>query len=79
MCIRDRDETVTVRVTLLKEVEAKSLGLYGMDLNRLQTAQTEANQADIVVSGGTLSGLCEAEEGDRLFLSIPYDLSLIHI
>lgn len=68
-----QDETVTVRVTLLKEVEAKSLGLYGMDLNRLQTAQTEANQADIVVSGGTLSGLCEAEEGDRLFLSIPYD------
>lgn len=67
------NETVTVRATLNKEVEARSFGIYGLDTAELASAVESAPTAGLTVEGGSIRGTCQGEEGEWLFLAIPYD------
>lgn len=68
------NEPVTIQVGVLKDVTAKSFGVFGIDNGVLQNAVQSARTADLKVTGGTISGTAQAgEEGKNLFLSLPYD------
>lgn len=67
------NETVQVQVTLHKDVEAKSFGVYGMDLPLLASQLQSRKTADLTVRGGSIQGTCESSGEEWLFLSVPYD------
>lgn len=62
---------ITVRV--LKDVDVCSFGVYSIDSRTLQRAVSTAVTADLAVQNGEISGTVQAQNGDQLFLSLPYD------
>ena len=67
------NEIVAITATLHKKVDAKSFGIYGMDLKKLQRAISNVKTPQLSVQGGTIKGVCEAKNGQQLFLPISYD------
>lgn len=67
------DETVAIRIEVLKDIEAKSFGVYGLDPDVLENGLSSAASVDVSVENNQLSANCTASEGEFLYLSLPYD------
>ena len=68
-----RDETVTVRIGVLRDVEAKSFGLAGLDIDALQTAARKTAGTQLTQEGNSIVGTADAEDGESyLFLPLNY-------
>jgi uncharacterized membrane protein YfhO len=67
------DEWVTVYLSVWEDVQAKSFGVYGLREDLLEEELTQAQTADLTACGQTISGTVSAQEGESLFLSVPYD------
>ncbi len=68
------DETVSVEVELLKEVNAKSFGLAGLKEDILQQAITDTSVAQLKQVNNKIIGTAVTDSnGAYLFLSITYD------
>ena len=63
---------VKVEVNVLKNVQCKSFGLYGLNMNKLGRAADKARTADLDEKCGVISGSCEANAGDKCVLFVPY-------
>ncbi len=64
---------VTVKVTLYGDIDAASFGLFGLDVKQLTTAAEASNLATVHTSGSHLAASCTAQDGDYLYLSVPYE------
>lgn len=68
------NETVSISVTVRKEVFCKSFGVYGLSHSKLKELIDGANTAEIDVNGRELTGHIEnARQGQYLYISVPYD------
>lgn len=71
------NEQVKVTLGVLKDIKARSFGIYGMDLNALTGTLSSAlknQKTDLKVSGNSITGTATADkEGELLLLNIPYD------
>ena len=66
------DELVRVRLTVYKDVSAKSFGIYGMDLSTLGTSLDSAPSVSLKQQGNAVSGTVTVSGNDRyLFLPLP--------
>ena len=67
------DQNVLVEVELLKDINARSFGVYGLDHTVLSEALSGLQCVELEQKGNTLSGSAEVEQaGEYLFLSLPY-------
>ncbi len=67
------DSYVTVAVTLHKDVTAASFGVFGVDMDVLETAAQQARGTQLQVNGNRITARCTAQEGDSLYLAVPYE------
>lgn len=67
------DESVTVRLDLIKTVKAKSFALFSVDNTLLNETIASAKHADLTILNQTIEGSYVAEdEGSYLFLPLAY-------
>lgn len=67
------NEHVTVLVDLKKNVSCASFGVYGLKHDVLGELTSNAKTADLDASGTNISGSFYAEEGEYLYISVPYE------
>ena len=68
------DEPVRIKIDVLKDVSAKSLGVYGLDLDVLDSAIRQAPQVKLSQKGNTITGTVTADgEGQYLLLPLPFE------
>lgn len=67
------NETVTVKVNVLKDIECRSLGLYTMDDELLNRELSKISSTGLNVNGNTLSGNYTTTENGYVFVSVPYN------
>lgn len=68
-----QNETVTVRVGVLRDVDAKSFGVAGLDVGALETAARGAAGAELRQEGNRIVGTATAENGEScLFLPLSF-------
>ena len=63
---------VKIDIEVLKNVECTSFGIYGLDMNKLDKVTSSAKCANLDEKQGVISGSCEASEGDKCVLFVPY-------
>ena len=63
---------VKIDVEVLKNVRCTSFGIYGLDMDKLDKVTSNARCADLDEKQGVISGSCEASEGDKCVLFVPY-------
>lgn len=68
-----QDEEVQITLVLLRDISAKSFGVFGMDVDRLASAVESAQSVEVAVNGSTLTASLQAQSGQSLSLSLPYD------
>ena len=67
------DESVLVEIELLKDINARSFGVYGLKHETMETYFRTVSCPALTQKGNTLSGTATAERaGQYLFLPIPY-------
>lgn len=66
------DETVTVKLSVLKDVQCRSFGLYAMDDEQLKDTINTVSCADLTVNGNKIGGDYYAETDGTIFVSVPY-------
>ena len=67
------DEAVDIRLLVQRDLHAKSFGVFGLDLEKLQTAAEQATKLHMVQQGNTISGTVQSSESDSyLMLPLPY-------
>lgn len=66
-------EELFITLRIKKDIQVSSFGIFSMDDDRVSQILSEARTADLTVDKSVISGTAHAEEGDTLFLSIPYD------
>lgn len=72
------DETVTISLTVNKNVTCRSFGVFGLDLNVLDNAIKNAKGANLNFDGDTVSGDFTAEKDGWMFVSLPYGTNLVY-
>ena len=70
---QDTTEELLVSIRVKKDVEVSSFGVFSMDDRKVSQILSGARTANLTVKDGTITGTANAEQGDTLFLSIPYD------
>lgn len=66
-----RDETVTVRIGVLRDVDAKSFGVAGLNVETLQSAERGAEKTQLRQEGNRIVGTANAPDGEScLFLPL---------
>ena len=68
------DETVSVRLDLVKSIEAKSFSLFSINETKLLTDISTISHADMVMDNGQFSGTYEASD-DSQYLFLPFAYS----
>ncbi len=66
-----KNETVSVRIVLNKDLDVKSFGVFGLDTELLDKKLSEISTVNIREDGSKLKGSITAEDGQRCILSIP--------
>lgn len=67
------DETVDIRVDVLRDFHVKSFGVFGMNLDTLDTSAEAAPKVQLAQEGNSISGTIEASgENPYLMLPLPY-------
>lgn len=68
------NEGVLIEIDVNESAHMRGFGVFGMDLDKLDYLIENAKTADLKVSGNKITGSATAtNEGQYLFLSIPYD------
>ncbi len=67
------DATVDVRLKVLKNVSARSFGVYAMDDKALDKAIAEISTANLQLDGNEVYGSYTAKESGYIFISLPYN------
>lgn len=67
------NETVTVEIKINKDFSCTSLGVYGLDENKLGRLIENAQKTDVSVENNTVAVHCTAKQGDTLLVAIPYN------
>lgn len=67
------DENVAIDITVLKKIDAKSFGVFGIDLDKLNESIQKVRAVDMVHEGRKFYTECNVREGEYLYLSIPYN------
>lgn len=70
------NESVTVSVRVLKDCRCRSLGVFGLDLDKLESSLQSAKTVNFKEDKGTLSGSVTAKDGEKCLLAIPYSDTL---
>lgn len=73
---RFENETVEIKLQLKKNVSCRSFGVFGVDVNKFETAIKSAETFDLQVCKSTVSGEIPENFSGNLFLSIPFDEGL---
>lgn len=71
--------TVDILVVFQKDVSVRSFGIFGVDINILKGCADKLNSGsvcDLFSDGRRLHGQCYSENGDWLYMSVPYDNGL---
>lgn len=63
---------VTVRISCEKSVSCYSFGVFGLDLDVLESAVESSQSANISYSDGKLIGSCESAKPQKCLLTVPY-------
>lgn len=66
------DCKVRITVNVLKNVQCKSFGVYGLDVNKMKKAISNTRCAELNEKQGVITGSCEAKQGDKCVLFVPY-------
>ncbi|WP_283607474.1 YfhO family protein [Faecalispora anaeroviscerum] len=64
------DQAVDIRVTVLRDFHAKSFGIFGMNLETLDTAAASAPKVQLTQNGNCISGTVQAS-GENPYLLLP--------
>lgn len=67
------NETVYVQVNALKNMSCASFGVFGIDLDTLESVLNETSYVNFTRDGGDLNGSYTAKAGESCFLSVPYN------
>lgn len=67
------DQQVEVTLNCKKSVSCYSFGVFGLDLNKLETAVESSESAGFTVDGGKLTASCTVSGDKTCVLSIPYE------
>lgn len=73
------DTTAEILVVVKKAISVKSFGVFGIDVDSLKECTrrlTAVNGCDMYLSGNTITAECTAEQGEYLYLSVPYEKGL---
>lgn len=68
--------TAEILVIFKKDISVKSLGVFGIDTDKLKSFTDRINGCDFYVEGRNLSAECESEKEQYLYMSIPYEKGL---
>lgn len=66
------NQTVTVKLNVLKNVQCRSFGLYALDDDLLNNTINNVSCADLTVNGNKICGEYYAETDGTIFVSVPY-------
>lgn len=66
-----KDETVTVKVILKKDIDVRSFGIFGLDTELLSEKLAGLSTVNIKEDGSKLKGSIEASDGQKCILSVP--------
>ncbi len=72
------DETVTVTLTVNKNISCRSFGVFGLDHAILESGLKNVNGSDITYDGGIAEGSFVSDKDGWLFLSLPYGTNLTY-
>lgn len=67
------DQQVEVTLNCKKSVSCYSFGVFGLDLNKLETAVESSESAGFTADGGKLTSSCTVSGDKTCVLSIPYE------
>ncbi len=67
------DTTAEILVVFKKDIAVKSMGVFGIELDRLQQCTDNVRGCDFHIDGSNLNAEYEAEKEQYLYMSIPYD------
>lgn len=70
------DETVTVSISLKKQIDVHSFGVFGLDHAVLQKHLDKAQSVGFKESNGRLTGKVDAQKGQTCFMALPYNEGL---
>lgn len=70
------DENVNIKLCVNKNVNCRSFGVFGVDLDKLDFAVKNISTAELNEKGGKIQGSCQAKAGQKCVLSLPYQDSL---
>ncbi len=68
-----KDETVTVRLQLNKNVECYSFGVFGFDINAIRNALKGTENYKTDVKGSTITTEIPLDYSGEMFISLPYN------
>lgn len=63
---------VEVRLKAKKNLDVGSLGVFAVDMDKLETAVSETQSAELSYKGGKMQGSVTAESGRACLLTVPY-------
>lgn len=67
-----KDQQVTVRINCSKSISCYSFGVFGLDLDVLESALSSAQTADLSADGGMLYGSCVSDGAKTCVVALPY-------
>ncbi len=72
------DEEVTVTLTVKKDVDCRSFGVFGLDTDVLEKGINNAEGAYLNFNGSEVNGSFTAKQDGWMFVSIPYGTNLVY-
>lgn len=70
------NENVDITVTLLKDISAKSFGVFGIDIDKLKNVSNDIKTAEPNLNGNEITVMCSGSKNEYLYLAVPWDSGL---
>lgn len=70
------NENVDITVTLLKDISAKSFGVFGIDIDKLKNVSNDTKTAEPNLNGNEITVMCSGSKNEYLYLAVPWDSGL---
>lgn len=68
--------TVEVLVLFKKDISVKSLGVFGIDIDKLKECTEKTKGCDFYINGNKMTAECICENEEFLYMSVPYEKGL---
>ena len=71
-------ENTTVEILILfkKNISVKSLGIFGIDIDKLKECTEKTKGCDFYIDGNKMTAECNSENDEFLYMSVPYEKGL---